>query len=66
MFPKAIKETDIRYNYDLGGGALMDMGCKYTFYQYLLHINHLFGRLHDKLYPISDIFRTIIHSILPL
>ena len=29
MFPKAIKETDIRYNYDLGGGALMDMGCKY-------------------------------------
>lgn len=22
-----IKETDIRFNYDLGGGALMDMGC---------------------------------------
>lgn len=24
-----IKETDIRFNYDLGGGALMDMGCEH-------------------------------------
>lgn len=23
-----VKATDIRYNYEIGGGALMDMGCK--------------------------------------
>jgi hypothetical protein len=32
MLPKLIKETDI---YDLGGGALMDMGCAYTMKQLL-------------------------------
>ena len=32
MLPKLIKETDI---YDLGGGALMDMGCAYTIKQLL-------------------------------
>jgi predicted dehydrogenase len=30
--PKILfNDTDIRYNYDLGGGALMDMGCEYNF-----------------------------------
>ena len=25
-----INDNDIRINYDLGGGAMMDMGCKYN------------------------------------
>jgi Predicted dehydrogenases and related proteins len=33
MLPRGlIKDTDIRFNYALGGGALMDMGCEYLAY----------------------------------
>lgn len=36
LFRGIMKEDDIRFDYELGGGAMMDMGCNYL--QYSSHL----------------------------
>jgi predicted dehydrogenase len=31
VLPQGNSETDIQFNYNLGGGALMGLGCEYIF-----------------------------------
>ncbi len=50
------KAGDIRYEYDLGGGGLMDMGCMQFFSLGSHQANIPLLRLHHELYPLSFFF----------
>jgi hypothetical protein len=59
-----VKEGDIRYDYSLGGGAMMDLGCTSPIVSVLEqgtqrkfslpYVPWIFDRLHNQLYPLLD------------
>lgn len=50
---KFVKDDDIRFNYDLGGGVMMDMGCEVSpFLIFPTSDDGLVLRLHDDGLPV--------------